>query len=155
MLVALSALSALLLVGLYACDSAYESDREQIVRNLKEISAGVHEHDLNKIFRHVSDRFKYGSADKVRLRKMAERAQQAGTVEEFIVWDVGVQVMDDNPNQTAVQFRFKVIGPLIRENQFIGQSVWERDAGGNWQILTFHVYPATGTRDEFFIPGTN
>ncbi len=152
-LLALSGLSALLLIGLYTCDSLYESDREQIVRNLREIHDGVDERDLNKVFRHVSERFRYGSSGKQKLREIATRARDAGTVEKFIVWDVGVVLVEGNPNQANVQFRFKVIGPLIRENQFIAQSIWERTPAGQWQIVTFHVFPATGTSDEFYIPG--
>src|SRR5438105_15014549 len=46
----LSGLALLLLIGLRTCDYFLESDQEQIIRKLHEMSDGVHERNMNKLF---------------------------------------------------------------------------------------------------------
>jgi hypothetical protein len=153
-LIALSAVFGLLLAGLYTCDRLLMSDRKQIEHNLQEMSEGVKERNMDKIFRHISDKFRYGSVtDKKRLQFVANNARQSGQVDEFPIWDVVMDPISKETNEVNVQFRFKVTGENIRENHFFGRTIFVREADGQWRATTFHVYPGTGTREEFTIPG--
>src|SRR5207302_240313 len=67
-LIAAGALALLLLLGLGICDALYESDREQIDRKVREMSRGVKDKDLDRVFRHVSDSFRFGSTGKAEFR---------------------------------------------------------------------------------------
>src|SRR5579871_2429342 len=93
-LIGVSLLATLLFAGIYICDTMYESPREQIVRKLREMSEAVHERDVDKLMQHIAKNFRYGAADKARLRLVAERARISGQVDQFIIWDVEVGPID-------------------------------------------------------------
>lgn len=152
-LAGIAALAVLLLVGLKAADSLYESDREQIVRKLNEMSAGVAERNLDKVFQHVSDSFRYGSSNKQTLRSVADRALQSGQVTEIPMWLENAEPIVPENGKASVLFRFKVRGNALGENQFLCRAKWVQDSDGQWRLQGFAIYPPTGTRDEFAVPG--
>ena len=81
------------LVGLYALlDKAVETDREQIVRKLREMAAAVNAHNLNAAFVHISDRFRsQGGKSKRELREAAQSLLELGDVESVQFWDIAIE----------------------------------------------------------------
>lgn len=154
-LLGISVLMVLLMLGLFVADRMIESDREQIVRKLEEMSAGVRDRNLDRTFNHVSSSFRLGGADKARLRSAGESAQQRGDVTEIPFWDIDIESIDKETGKAIVNFRFKVIGNRISENQFICEATFTRDPDGEWRLQTFRVFPPTGKKDEYQVPGLN
>jgi len=152
-LLAISALALLLLAALAICDRAIESDREQIERKLHEMSDGVRERNLRKTFEHVSDSFKYGMAGKSSLMQIGEQAQQTGRVEEIPIWDIKVDDVGKEDTNAKAEFRIKVKGSALAENQFLVRAFFVRDPDGQWRLQTFEVYSPTGFADRIQVPG--
>src|SRR5437879_6139718 len=90
-LIGLSVLALLLLIGLRAADYFLESDTEQIDRKLHEMSAGVHERNMDKVFRHVSESFRVGSTNKAAFRQLADGAIQRQDITDIEIWDIAVE----------------------------------------------------------------
>jgi hypothetical protein len=152
-LFAVSAVALLLWLGLKATDYFFESDAEQIQRKLREMSEGVHERNSNKIFQHVSESFRYGSSDKAALRHRGEQAQETGQVTDIPIWDVNVQPIPKGATTATVIFRFKVNGNALRENQFLCRTQFVKDPDGQWRLQGFEVFPPTGLKDSYSVPG--
>jgi hypothetical protein len=153
-LVIVGVVALLLLLGLKTCDMLYESDREQIQRKLTEMSAGVHEGNLNKVFEHISDSLRVGSTDKAQLRRQADRARQSDDVTEIPIWDVSVEPIQKGDTKAHVRFRFKVNGNLFKQgNQFLCKATFVRDPDGQWRLQSFDVFMPPNERDPISVPG--
>jgi hypothetical protein len=152
-LAAISAVAILLLFALYTCDRMFESDREQIIRKMNEMSDGVRERNLNRVFNNVSESFRYGTANKSQLRQAAEHAQQIGTVDELATWDLNLGEVNKEDAKATIEFRFKIKGNAMGENQFLCRGHFVRDPDGQWRLAGFEVYPPTGFKDEYRVPG--
>src|SRR5689334_18151516 len=75
-----------LVAGVYLLDQNVESDREQLVRHMEDIAAGVRARDFDRVFKNVSDTFRRGSRDKRQFREYAETQSHARNVTEFTAW---------------------------------------------------------------------
>src|SRR5436309_13981302 len=64
-----------------------ESDGQQIERKVRDMAAAVKARDVNRIFSHISEEFRFGSHDKATFRRRAEDVIRSRDVEEVIVWD--------------------------------------------------------------------
>jgi hypothetical protein len=152
-LIAIGALALLLLFGLGVCDWLYESDREQIVRKLHEMSEGVREKDLDRSFRHVSDSFHVGQSGKAQFRSLADQAVRSGQVTDIAVWDVVIEPIGKDDTKAKVRFRFKPKGGAFRDEvHFIGKAVFVREADGQWRLLSFEVFIPPNERDPVPLP---
>jgi hypothetical protein len=150
----LGGVALLFLLGLYICDRLYESDREQIVRKLNEMSAGVRDRNLDLTFRHVSDSFRYGSQGKAQFRARGDEALRSGQVTEIPIWDVNFESLDPEAGKAVVNVRFKVLGSALGDqNQFLGEATFAREADGQWRMTKFRVFSPTGKKDEFHVQG--
>src|SRR5919201_997944 len=57
-------------VAVFVLDFSFESDREEGVRKIDEAARSIEARDLDRFFRHVSDRFRYGTSDKAKFRSV-------------------------------------------------------------------------------------
>ncbi len=151
-LMLLAVIGAVAFLGLVVADGTWESDREQITRKLHEMSQGVAERNLDKVFEHISESFRYGSANKAALRARGESALRDGQVTEIPIWDIDVPRNNGDTRQLKVLFRFKIKGNALSENQFIGEGVFVKE-GEEWRLVGVEVFSPTGTRDRYQIPG--
>jgi hypothetical protein len=143
-----------LLLTLFLCDRLYESDGEQIVRKLNEMSAGVRERNLDQTFRHVSDSFKFQSQTKASLRALGDRAIQSGEVTDIPIWDINVEDLNADSGIAIVNFRFKVTGSrFASENQWLAEATFSRESDAQWRMTKLRIFPLTGKRDEIFVLG--
>jgi hypothetical protein len=152
LLLSLALVMGIAVICLLITDFLWESDREQITRKIEEMSAGVAERNLDKVFQHVSERFQYGVATKAALRARGESALQSGQVTAIPIWDIQVPPIPHGAERVKVLFRFKVKGNVFTENQFIGEGVFANE-DGQWRLIGIEVYSPTGTRDRYAIPG--
>jgi hypothetical protein len=149
-LAAISAIAFLLLLALKTCDRLFESDREQIERKLKEMSDGVRERNLDKVFQHVSDSFRYGTRSKAQLREAGDRELQQLT--EIPIWDVTIHDVGKDDATATADFGVKAKGPNIPEHQFNCRARFVRDPDGQWRLQGFELFLPPGFKDSFQVP---
>jgi signal transduction histidine kinase len=89
----LAAVSAVALLGL-VCLLVYllpllfgETDSQQIERKVRTMAAAVKTRNLDQIFSHISESFRFGSLNKAAFRRKAEEALNARQVAEVVVWE--------------------------------------------------------------------
>jgi hypothetical protein len=143
----------LALIGLYfLLDRLVETDREQIVRKVEEMSAGVRDRNVDRIFAHVSEQFRLSNSDRAAFRALAERAIRTGQVTEVKAWDF--QFPDDfrgterrtvrgTPQEVQVArvvFRVHPEGPGLTNAQFLVRATFVRDPDGQLRLLDFQLF---------------
>jgi hypothetical protein len=151
-LAAISATAFLLLLALKACDKFVESDREQIERKLKEMSEGVRDGNLDRVFVHVSESFRYGSWNKAQLREEGQRARQSQLLTEIPIWALSVHEIGKDDATATADFGVKAKGQGIAENQLNCRARFVRDPDGEWRLQGFELYLPPGFKDVFQIP---
>jgi hypothetical protein len=147
--------------AVFALDRFLESDREQVVRKTGEAARSIEARDLDRFFRHVSDRFRYGSSDKARFRAVLEQNRTQGNVQSIEVWDIQVEKypgQDGNPpDEMTVRFRLRVTGSYgggPQQGAFTCRSVFVRDPDEEWRLKGFRVFPLVGDESsEIQVPG--
>jgi hypothetical protein len=153
------------LAGLYfLLDRLVETGREQVVRKVQEMAAGVRARDVNAIFNHVSERFSRGGADRTRFRDMVDGVLRARMVDEVEVWEftfpedfratVSLPGQETPAETIRFSFRAKAKGGMATEN--VGnpcEARFVRDPDGQWRLLDFQVFNPVLTNQREPIPG--
>ena len=156
----------LALIGLYfLLDRLVETDREQIVRKVEEMSAGVRERNVERIFANVSEQFRLNNQNRATFRAFAEQAIRRGQVTEVKAWDF--QFPDDfrtkvrrtgttGPQEldaARVAFTVKPEGPGLGAPFFRCEATFVRDPDGQWRLFTFQLFqPGVDSNQPFQIP---
>jgi hypothetical protein len=157
-------LIVLALIGCYfLLDRAVETEREQVVRKVRAMADGVRERDVSKIFIHISERFHFAGADRVRFRQRAEQAIGRHEVDEVEVWEF--QFPDDFrtrvqvPGQgevdaIRVSFMAKPKGGVMGDQFFRCEAVFVREPDEQWRLFEFQLFnPAVDSNQPVQIPG--
>ncbi|HLW65576.1 MAG TPA: hypothetical protein VKS79_09680 [Gemmataceae bacterium] len=153
-LFAVAGVGLLLLLALGLCDYLFESDREQVVRKLKEMSEGVQHRDLNRVFNNVSESFQWHNAKKADLRKLADSALNSGQVTELKIWNVQLKPVESGATKANVEFNFKVEGSFNNSAFYLCKATFVKDPDGQWRLQTFDVFnPAVDTNTPITVPG--
>jgi hypothetical protein len=156
------------LVGLYfLLDRLVETDREQVVRKVREMAAAVEARNIDGIFVHVSKEFRLGGLDKDGFRSFAEQAIRLRQVEEVEVWDFDVPPAYRSPHesrvggstrqtlvaQVAFRAKPKGNGPGMEGVGYPCEARFVRDPDGQWRLLDFQVFkPVSDTKEPLPIP---
>ena len=156
----------LALIGLYfLLDRLVETDREQIERKVKEMSAGVRERNVDRIFANVSEQFRLNNQNRAAFRAFAEQALRRGQVTEVKTW--GPQFPDDfrtkvrptgatgppELDAARVTFMVKPEGPGLGAPFFRCDATFVRDPDGQWRLFTFQLFqPGVDSNQPFQIP---
>src|SRR5262245_12898360 len=152
MLFAVAGVGLTLLLALGLCDFLFESDREQVIRKLREMSQGVRNRDLNRVFSHVSESFQVQNTTKAELRRSADSALNSGQVTELKIWDVQLQPIAPGASRAIVEFQFKVEGSFNSNAFYRCQATFMKDPDGQWRLQTFAVFnPAVDTNQPISI----
>ena len=156
----------LALVGLYfLLDRLVETDREQIVRKIEEMSAGVRERNVDHVFAHVSEQFRLNNSNRAAFRAFAEQAIRTGQVTEVEAWapefpedfrtkvrrtgTTGPQELD----AARVTFMVKPHGPNLGTPFFRCDATFVRDPDGQWRLFAFQLFqPGVDSNQPFQIP---
>jgi hypothetical protein len=136
------------LIGLYVLlDTLVETDREQIVRKLKEMVAAVNAHNLDAAFVHISEQFRTaGGTTKNGLRAVAQ-THLGSDVESLQVWDISV---DGRPLREAGEIHvfFSAKAHNFREFLTDCDAVFEFSPEHGWQLKSFRLLKPQ-TNDEW------
>lgn len=136
------------LIGLYALlDKAVETDREQIVRKIKEMVAAVNAFNLDAAFVHISEQFRSpGGKSKKELRDAAQMYLDRHTVERVEVWDI---LIDGRPvrERGEVHVFFTAKTHNIREFLTGCDAVFAFHPQHGWQLRSFRLLKPQSTEE--------
>jgi hypothetical protein len=139
------------LVGLYALlDKVVETDREHIVRRLKEMVAAVNVHNLDAAFVHISERFRsQGGKSKRELRDLAQASLDGRRVESVQVWDI---VIEGHPSRERGEVHVFFSAKTHNGQEFLTDcdSVFEFDSQQGWQLRSFRLLKPQTNEDWNF-----
>lgn len=145
-----AAAAAVAILTLSLLDHLIESDREQMIRKVQEISDGVRARDFDRVFRHVSDDFRRGGFDKAQFRKYAEDVSRHRNVTEFQAWGFVPGDVSRQKHRGELEFFFKIRGNWSAGNEyFLARTAWHLDSDGEWRLQTFEVFnPYSDTKSR-------
>ena len=131
-----------------------ETPREQIERKMGEMKTALNKPDLDTVFRHTSESFKFRGYDKKSARKHAEEALSSRRVRNIQVWEVEVEELDRTKKTAKVNFKVKADNSMSSGAEFaLCRSVWVLDADGEWRMQTCNLYnPFIDTNSPLTFP---
>jgi hypothetical protein len=131
-----------------------ETDREQIGRKLDEMNAALNKPDLDAVFRHTSESFKFLGYDKKNARIRAESAMASLRVRNVRIWEVEVEELDPKQKKAKVNFKVKADHSLSSGAEFaLCRSVWVLDSDGQWRMQACNLYnPLVDTTSPLTFP---
>jgi hypothetical protein len=144
-----------LLLGYFLLDRLVESDREQMIRKVREIAAAISSRNPDAAFAHVSDDFRRGGVDKKGFRNFADGRVRSGFVSDVVVWDCNVTEQNRANRRGAVECYFKVHGSFgeTPPGAFV-RVVFKLDNDGQWRVQDFDWFQATAnSKSPMPIPG--
>lgn len=139
-----------ILAGLYLLlDRVVETRHEQIERKLQHMAAGVRTRNVDAIFNHISDRFRFQGMNKSTFRAYVERAMKNRGVDDLIIWNV--QRVEENGQ---VAFNAKPRGSLTGTDvPYLVRARFVQDSPGEWRLESFQIYnPYVNTTQPLDIP---
>lgn len=145
--VALRAAPLLALIGLWACDSFFESDREEAVRRVRAMADAVANKQTQPIIDQVSPSFAFAGLDKAAFANLVERALQTGEVTRAAVWGFERQTVQREVSKVRFEFRGKIEGPG-GFFEFRCQASFCRDPDGAYRLCTMRLFRALVNTDE-------
>jgi hypothetical protein len=103
------------------------------------MAAAVRTRDVDRIFSHISERFRVPGMDKAGFREYVEAALNGGWVDDLVLWDA------EFPDESGrVNFRAKPKGSRLGEAQFIVRGQFVLDPDGQWRLGGFEVFFPAG-----------
>jgi hypothetical protein len=126
-----------------------DSDDKRIRRAIKEMSAGVKEQNVDKIFAHVSERFSLMGQGKSSYRSAVERHIRNGDITDISVWDFDqAKLSEDVKGGKTIEFTVKPKGTISQGVFYRCLATFVRDSDGQWRLQTFvvsmpHIDPAS------------
>jgi hypothetical protein len=134
----------------YLLDHLVETPREQMKRKIGEMARAVEARDIDGIFLHISDRFRFRNLDKAGFRRFVEGVAGDGGVRKIKVWDFKF------PEQTGkLEFRTSAEGPLVMEpNQAYVRAEFVLEEKGQWRLKGFEIFnPVVDSNSPWSLPG--
>jgi ketosteroid isomerase-like protein len=122
-----------------------ETPGEQIERKTKEMAAAVKRKDMEAIFQHVSEEFKFGPFDKTAMRAYARQVTGNDELTDVEVWNfepAKINPAKAGEKATAtISFSMKPKGNNIPDGtMFRVVATFVQDADGQWRMQTFILY---------------
>jgi hypothetical protein len=136
---------ALALVGITLLYFLVDSDSKRVERSLTDMAAGVENHDLDRIFRHVAATFHAGNMDRQAFRGYAEHVLDARHPHGINVWDIDAS--DLSRDQKSGPVFFKVKGQGLEESEGVNfynvRATFILEPDGQWRMQDFQLYLPT------------
>lgn len=147
--------SLALLVAAYLSHRLVESDREQMVRKIGEMSVAVRGRQIDRVFEHVSDSFLTNGVDKKGFRAYAESRNQSRFVEEFVAWDFEPGPTSRESRAGELRFFFKVRGSFGETPPgYFARTLWVYDSDGQWRLKGYELYNSINdSKTPVAVPG--
>jgi len=139
----------------YLLDASVESDREQIVRKVREMAAGVKAGDADKVFANVSDQFRRPSGtNKQQFRERAKPFLTPGRFTDVAVWEFQHKEEPSRAERKAVvAFMVKIRGggTGAEDVPYRCTATFVLDTDDQWRLQSFTLLNPLGT-DEMPLP---
>jgi hypothetical protein len=122
-----------------------DSDSKRVERSLSDMAAGVDNHDLDRVFRHLAVTFHAGSMDREAFRRYADRVLQSRHPHGINVWDIdGTELARDRKRGPVF---FKVKGEGLEESEGVNfynvRSAFVLEPDGQWRMQDFQLFSPT------------
>lgn len=139
---------ALLFLIVLLVSRLVDTDAKRIKRSLDEMAEGVRARSADRIFAHLSSRFRVGHLGKPEFRPVVERYLKSGEVTGMKVWDFEPHTITSD--RATVFFKVKGEGSANFGYEFFNcRAVFVRDPDGQWRLQTFRLYsPQTDPASE-------
>ncbi|HKB40658.1 MAG TPA: hypothetical protein VKD72_29805 [Gemmataceae bacterium] len=152
LLLAYSALAGVTLLY-FLLDILHETPREKVEATIKEMADAASKHDLDRLFRHVSDNFKYQSSDRKAFRERVRSALDRYDVKNIHVKDLRFLNMDVDAGRMTVR-----VGGTASTNQEWSMALpceldFVREGDGEWRMRAIRFYNPVLNAEEWSIPG--
>ena len=136
----------------FVLDLVRETPQEQVKAAIKEMADAAGQHDLDRLFRHVSDGFKYHGTDKKEFRQRVRSA-----LEKFDVKNVrfkNLRFLEKNVDAGQMRVRFDGTGDTTLDWNLLPCEVdFVRERDGQWRMQTIRFYNPYLSDEEWAIPG--
>lgn len=142
------------LVGLYALlDKAVETDREQIVRKVREMVVAFNARDVELLFANISDNFNSRLArDKKQFRDEVAGYLSRGVVQNARVWNIE---FEDTPSREHPSARVFFSAKADSSGRELAptdcEAVFDFDPQHGWRLQSLRLFKP-GTTEEWPIP---
>ncbi len=136
----------------FLLDIVRETPQEKVEVAIKEMADAASKHDLDRLFRHVSDGFKYHGQDKKEFRERVRSALETYSVKNVRVKDLRFLKLDVDAGQMTVR-----IAGTAETNQDWSLALptevdFVREGDGQWRMKTIRFYHPVRTDEEWEIP---
>jgi hypothetical protein len=149
------------LIGLYfLMDLLVKTDREQITNAFQEMSAGVEAHDVDRIFKQVSETYNRHNSNKAAFRGASTGVIEGHQVDKITVWAFEFAPdykQKDSPS--AERSNVAKVGFMVRADTPNGQmpyrveAVMHRDTDGQWRMQSWEVFTFPNGDTPQRVPG--
>ncbi len=140
-------LAAALLGAYFLLDVLVETDREKIVRTVREMAAAAKAHNIDGLFEHISDQVRTPQDnDKQFLRELAK--QRLDSVQDVKVKDFDILEMDRDRHTITVRFNMSIKAeslPAAAQIPFSYEVRFQLE-NGRWRMTKIDAFKLT-TRD--------
>jgi hypothetical protein len=136
-------------------DFAVETDREQIGRELQEMSRAVHDRNPDGIFNLVSDSFTFEGLDKRALQALAAQYIRNGTVTDVTIKEYRfLGATDGTPPVANVTFRVIVTTGVGSQQTipFFCRAQFQRQPNKGWRLSSAAPFDPIKTDEPIHIP---
>jgi hypothetical protein len=129
---------AVLVLALYFL---VDTPNKRIRRAIREMSDGVRENNIDKIFSHISDQFRWAGRTKEMFRPEVESRRRSGDITEVRTWGFEEAKIAEDKKEATIEFMVKPIG-RVNEAQIWYRCVatFVRDPDGQWRLKTFSLF---------------
>jgi hypothetical protein len=142
---------ALLALGYFGLSKTIETPRAQVERKMKEMAAAVKTRDTERLFRHISDRFRFRTLDKAGFRQTVQGVFDQRWIDELEVWDFSFPGDSAREGAITIAFKVKAKGGRVGESDPTGrraEATFVRDPDGQWRLQGFRVFKLLSTEEE-------
>jgi hypothetical protein len=113
---------------------------KRINRAVRDMARGVREQNVDRVFAHVSDRFRLMGQGKESYRAVVQRYFQNGTITDISVWDFDDAKLSEDKREATIVFMVKPKGQMTSGVGYRCEARFVRDPDGDWRLQTFAVF---------------
>ncbi len=117
-----------------------DTDHKRIRRAIQEMSDGVKEKDVDKIFSHVSERFNLAGQTKEGYRPVVESYLRHGDITEVPAWDFELAKVSREKKVATIEFMIKPKGTMTQGVGYRCLATFSLDPDRRWRLQTFAVF---------------
>jgi hypothetical protein len=133
-------LIAFLAIAVFLLSHFAVTDHKRIVKAIEEMSAGVREKNVSKIFAHISDQFNLRGQTKSSFQPTVKFHLDNDDIVEVAAWDFETAKVDREKKEATIEFMIKPKGRLTRDVPYRCLATFVLDPDGQWRLKTFSVF---------------